>query len=314
MATTEQLMAQYGVAWFGFDEASGNVYDKLGLNNYVGTVAGATRVQGWNGEGNSMSFNGTNQYVQFNDRIIPIGEKTIRFKIIKPSPSLKNIFGTAHTTASTHGDAVSIRDNGSIGWASLRATTGLYRFYLESNINICDNKWHDILLTWDGTTDEGAVKIYIDDMTNPNVIGTANIVETANPSTNLTIGRASGGSAHYYFDGQIDDLQVYNKALFPSDFTQKRLVVKSESNRSLILSPTSTRVKEIPNTEENTLLAQGGVIHEIDSAIDRPPIDLTRTSTEYEIISNNNEVLGDGKMFKQNIPNDFKKIVIEDNY
>lgn len=306
-------MAQYGVAWFGFDEASGNVYDKLGLNNYVGTVTGATRVDGWNGEGSSMSFNGSSNWISFNNKVLPIGAKSIRFKIKTNRQATSSIFGTSHITATTHGDSVSIRDSGALGWLSNRASTRLLRLSLESTINVCDNQWHDILLTWDGTTNVGAVKMYIDDMATPNVVGTANVVETVSHTNNLTIGRMSAGTNYYYFNGQLDDLQIYNKALSPSDFEQKRLTIKSESNKNLVPSSSSTRVKEIPNTEENTLLSQGGLIHEIDSAVDRLPIDLTRISTEYEIVSNNKSSLNNGKMFTIPINNKFKTAFIEDN-
>lgn len=310
MATTEQLMAQYGVAWFDFDEPSGNVYDKLG-NNYVGTVTGATRVDGWNGEGSSINFNGTStSFIDFNNKIIPNGEKTIKFKFrhtIQPS----NI-NTAHmllcTSSASGGHGIMVFINGATGFnvyfsngSPIATLTDINKFYN-------DGKWTEFHFNWDGKKDSVVYVKIGNDEYRFRAIGN----ESGNHSGNLRLGKPLA-TANYYYNGLLDDLQIYNKALSPSDFTQKRLVMKSESNKNLVLSSTSTLVKEIPNTDENTMLAQGGVIHEIDSAVDSQPIDLTRTSTEYEIVSNTKSPLNNGRMFTIPINNDFKTAFIEDN-
>lgn len=214
MANSKDNLSKYGKAFIGFDEVSGNTMDTIG--GYTGTLYNTpTRVQGWNGKGYAMNFNGTNQYVQVNGKVIPMGAKSIRFKFKKNSPSLSNIMSTTHATATTHGDAITVRENGSLGWQSSRATTGLTRFYLESTVNVCDGQWHDILLIWNGTTNVNEVKMYINDMTAPHVTGTANIIETINPSNNLTIGRASGGTNYYYFNGQLDAIEIYDRVISP---------------------------------------------------------------------------------------------------
>ncbi|WP_107839849.1 LamG-like jellyroll fold domain-containing protein [Metasolibacillus meyeri] len=309
MATTEQLMAQYGVAWFGFDEASGNVYDKLG-NDYVGTATGATRTSGWNGKDSAMSFNGSNQYIDFNNKIISNGEKTIKFKFrhtIQPS----NV-NTAHmllcTSSASGGHGIMVFINGATGFNVYFSSGSPIVVLTDINKFYNDGKWTEFHFNWDGQKDSIVYIKIGNDEYKFRAIGN----ESGNHSGNLRLGKPLS-TATYYYNGQIDDLQIYNKVLFPSDFDQKRLAVKSESNKNLVLSPTSTRVKEIPNTNENTLLAQGGVIHEIDSAIDRPPIDLTRVSTEYEIVNNNKSPLGAGNLFTIPISNNFKTAFIEDN-
>lgn len=299
MATTEQLMAQYGVAWFGFDEASGNVTDKLGLNNYIGTVTGATRTQGWNGEGNAISFSGSNQYVAFSSSFLPRGEKTIRFKV-----------KTSQTTAGRI--LVDYTTSNSMGWFIHVLNSNLVvEFYLSSTSNylisypISDNFWHDVLLTYD----QNILKLYVDDM-----IDYKRAINFTELNWTTNICRLGAGSIDRYFNGQLDDLQIYSKALSPSNFTQKRLAIKTTDNKNLAISSISDRVKEIPNTVEDILLAQGGVIREIDSAVDRPLIDLTKTTTEHEIANNTNSTLGSGKAFTVPINTNFKTIVIEDNY
>lgn len=297
MATTEQLMAQYGFAWFGFDEASGNIYDKLGLNNYAGTVTGATRTQGWNGEGNAITFSGSNQFVAFSTSILPRGEKTIRFKV-KTSQTTAGRILVDYTTSNSMGWFIHVLDSNLV----VEFYNGIS--YLV-NYPISDGFWHDIMISYDQNT----LKLYIDDM-----INYKRTIKFTEASWTTNVCRLGAGNVDRYFNGQLDDLQIYSKALSPSNFTQKRLAVKTIDNKNLALSTMSTRVKEIPNTTEDILLSQGGVIKEIDSAIDRPLMDLTRITTEYEITNNINSALGSGKAFTVPIATNFKTIVIEDNY
>ncbi|MFJ6207310.1 LamG-like jellyroll fold domain-containing protein [Lysinibacillus sp. NPDC092081] len=306
MASTEQLMSQYGVAWFGFDESSGDVYDKLGLYNYVGTVTGATRVGGWNGEGLAISGNTTaSTTVKFNAPVIPNGEKTIRFKL-KLTTYKEGIIVTRTQGSAGNGIQIGIYNN--YLYANLYNKNTLI---IETGLSIGLNKWYDIMFSWDGTTNVDAVKMYLDDKLVSKKTAISNeTVASVHKMSVLGHHSATG----YSLDGQLDDLQIYNKALSPSDFTQKRLVVKTTDNKNLVLSPTSTRVKEIPNTAEYMMLAQGGLVREIDSAVDSQPIDFTKPTTEYEIITNNKTPLGKGRMFTIPIGSDFKTAMIEDNY
>ena len=80
MANSKDNIKAYATNFIGFDELSGNTYDNIGGN--MGTIYNSpVRVIGWNDEGYAMSFNGTSQYVQFNNHMIKVGNKTIRFKI-----------------------------------------------------------------------------------------------------------------------------------------------------------------------------------------------------------------------------------------
>ena len=308
MATTEQLMAKYGVAWFGFDEASGNVTDKLG-NGYTGTDVTATRVQGWNGEGSAMSFNGTNSSISLNVGSNLTNEVSFRFKFKTNSTIAGYPLATLNAYKTQKGFAVYIGASGEIIMYWTQGADS-YCFKIDSFVvAVNDGKWHDLFFSWDGKK-ESIAKLYID-----NVIVGQCIAEYNNNghAFNIALGRLSGFTGGW-FTGQLDDLQIYNKALSPSDFTQKRLVVKTTDNTNLVLSPNTTRVKEVSNTAEYMMLAQGGVINEIDSAVDRPPIDFTKTTTEYEIVTNNRTPLGKGRMFTIPISSDFKTAMIEDNY
>ncbi|QPA55686.1 LamG domain-containing protein [Lysinibacillus sphaericus] len=312
MATTEQLMAQYGVAWFDFDESSGNVTDKIGLGGYVGTVTGATRATGWDGKDSSLNFNGSSQYVLTDYTPSALEEFTVKLKFKCPTNGGGYLF-----TAGRQLDSSALNING-FG-VTVNKTDGnlrvLYWFNSTSavitnqtlNYDYRDNKWHELILT----QKSNVIQLYIDETFIGIYRSIANIITPKNP---LRLGYLNVSGYQEWYSGQLDDLQIYNKALSPSDFTKKRLVVKTTDNKNLVLSPTLARVKEIPNTAEYMMLAQGGVVREIDSAVDSQPIDFTKPTTEYEFVTNNRTPLGKGRMFTIPISGDFKTAMIEDNY
>lgn len=308
-------LKSHGVAWFGFDETSGNTYDKLG-NGYVGTVTGATRTQGWNNEGSALGATGVNQIVKFNAPVIPSNDFSIRFKI-KCLPNTATggqyFFNTFTSSSDLRGLFVNIYGDGYIG-AGISTNTSAtawsdYFNTVDDGLLIADNQWHDILIS----RGQGIFTIYVIDRNKEyKTISTGS--SSYHGSLNLLNRNDLVAQAGRFLNGQIDDLQIYNKALSPSDFTQKRLAVKTTDNKNLVLSTNTARVKEIPNTVEYMMLAQGGVIKEIDSAVDSTPIDFTKTTTEYEIVTNNRTPLGKGRLFTIPIGSHFKTAMIEDNY
>ncbi|WP_223553110.1 LamG-like jellyroll fold domain-containing protein [Lysinibacillus sphaericus] len=306
-------MKKYGVAWFGFDEPSGNVVDKLG-NGYTGTVTGATRASGWNGEGYSLSFNG-NGYVDFGRNLLNNNEFSIRLKLkinSYPISTPSMVFQNENRDVGTGlGHMLYLYQNKilSFEWLTSRSPFTISNFIASKPLEL--NRFYDILLTQRIYGSKQVLSMYIDE----EYIGqSVSSIDFRLGGTNLMLGANGLTSYRYFLNGQIDDLQIYNKALSPSDFTQKRLVIKTTNDKNLVLSPTSTRVKEIPNTAEYIMLAQGGIVKEIDSAVDRPPINFTKTSTEYEIVTSNKTPLGKGRMFTTPIGTDFKTAMIEDNY
>ncbi|KOS61406.1 hypothetical protein FJQ98_16865 [Lysinibacillus agricola] len=315
MATTEQLMAQYGVAWFGFDEPSGNTYDKLG-NGYVGEMINIQRPEGWNGSGHSALFNGTSSVMTQTtgkNALMPSTEVAIRLKfkcdVVRATDMY--LLSTLSSYTTQKGMSIGIINNGKIhvGWTN---AGNKFCFFYNSPDNFNDGKWHDMFLSWDGKINS-LVHIFIDDMTKPIVVLRSQFANDGHTYPNFNLGRSAGATTRWYA-GQIDDLQIYNKALSPSDFTQKRLAIKTADNKNITLPSTMNRIKEIPNIEENTLLTQGRIIKEIDSATDRLPVDLTKATTEYELVSNTQAALNSNKVFTIPLSTDFKTINIEDNY
>lgn len=196
-------------------QASGTVLKDLG-GRFDGTISGATWTDTPYGKG--LSFDGVNDNVQFGDRVVPLGKKSIRFKFKKDSaPSgVACLLSNDLNDSSKHGNRMLINSVGQISWDSARGTAGVFRFNLVSQLSICDGQWHDILCTWDGTTNADAVKMYIDDMTTPNATTTALSIETTVAAANLTLGSTSLSTDRRFLACELAQFEIHDEVVDPS--------------------------------------------------------------------------------------------------
>lgn len=257
------------VAGYNFNElATASVQDITGVNN-SSSISGTTIVEGV--DGNARHFNGTSDYIGFSSSVIPLGAKSIRFKFRSstiPSGSNGAILSNISSTSTKYGIMVNVQS--STGYLSY----GIFNNSTSSNanvystINICDGNWHDILLTWDGTATTNAVKIYIDDMTAPNVTGTF-VVETANAGSNLTIGKTALASPYQYFlNGDLDSLEIYRGVIDPQT-DGMYLRSKSKYNYNIRLLTGGVSATDTDNEWDNYIVNSdlGGIITAGDNNI-----------------------------------------------
>lgn len=300
---------KYLVAQYSFDESSSNVFERDELTPLTGVVSGATRVNGWNGKGKALNFNGTSDHVNFSSRVVPVGEKSIRFKIkinARPTETMR-VLSTSRTD-SENGLIVAILSTGLIYF---KVTNGVNfgALYIESSVDICDNKWHDILFTWDGTTNAYGVKLYVDDMQKPNKQNKAVGLEPVATTSNLRIGAITGALGHY-LKGQLDDLEIYNKAVDVNVLPFVNPLFHKSDDTILSLSVSSSKIKDIRLKDEN-IKKGSNILSDIDYATDRQEeYDLERACSEYEIISDKAVTSNRGKQFEIPIPRAFKTIKI----
>ncbi|GMX64365.1 hypothetical protein Elgi_36340 [Paenibacillus elgii] len=221
-------MKQYGISWYKFDETSGNVInDSKGTNS--GSAYGTVIIDGVNGK--ARKFNGTSDYIAFNSKVIPLGKKSIRFRVrisgvLSTVGSVMNN-GLPSEGSVAHGDYIYVLTNGNIGWTNYQGTTSPTgrRFTLESSKSISDGQWHDVLCVWDGSTNTNTVAIYIDDMLTPHVTTTAASIETTTQMSNLTIGRTMLGSYYQFLNGDLDEIEIYNDIINP--YYEKILILSN---------------------------------------------------------------------------------------
>jgi hypothetical protein len=193
------------VNWWKFDEASGpTAYDSAGTNN--GTITGATHTT--EGKINSaLIFNGSSNYVNCgsgpsnHDNItVSVWMKTSTQGALVSNRGSSGGYGTWYTLFS---NVIEIGDN----------TQGGYKYlYFDTNdTNTLDNAWHHIVYTKNGTDH----KIYVDGSLNQQFTSNSDI----SWSQPTYIGRrwnSSGG----WFNGKIDDVRIYDRALSATEVSQ----------------------------------------------------------------------------------------------
>jgi|SRR5579875_2798389 len=175
-------------------ETSGTtVSDFIGAN--IGTAT----------SGNARRFNGTNDGVSFNNPIVPVGAKTIKFKFRRNgSPSANGYVMDNAGYPYYYGFSVLLDTSGKLSFMVYNGTS----INLSTPTSVCDNKWHEIMFTWDGTTNPNMAKLFVDDMVNPVATKTANATEIAASINNFRIGSNATNAQFAGFD--IDDLQITN--------------------------------------------------------------------------------------------------------
>lgn len=195
------------VAYWDFDEGSGNIlYDKSGNDNY-GEILGATFISGKSGY--ALEFNGVSDYIDLGSTSFLSGttEFTVSLWInISDYPTgwgeyrmfeLGTYYGSSPNTILLY----------------IRYDTNDSIFLVNNDFPVTGgvvplNKWVHIVVTFKGGS---STKIYVD-----GVLKDTNTSFIPNYLNNGILPTKIGGSefgSRYYFKGAIDDVRIYNYAL-----------------------------------------------------------------------------------------------------
>ncbi len=212
------------VAAYGFDEGSGSTVADSSNSNNGGTISGAS----WTTSGRygrALDFDGTNDSVQVPDaNSLDLTSTMTLSAWVKPhaiagrwqTPIWKEdgASGTYALSADRPTSSLpSVGARSSSGWQIADGTSPL-----------TNNEWAHLAGTWDGQ----ALKLYI----NGALVSTQAATSNALTSTGvLRIGAMPGGQ---YFDGLIDEVRVYNRALSQQEVeTDKNLAVSVQTQSPL---------------------------------------------------------------------------------
>lgn len=191
----EQPPATEGlVGWWKLD---GNAKDSSGHNNH-GTVSGATITDGIMGQAYEFIENSVVNNISFGD--------VTSYKITQTLWINKKSLSEIHRICSIHPFACGF--SGSSFFAHNATSAGSDNNVPYGTINLETNKWHFLAIVRD-MIDDKRVRVYLDGKLRlegvpPNAIGGYMTMG------NFTIGYSSSTQ---YFDGKIDDVRIYNRAL-----------------------------------------------------------------------------------------------------
>jgi len=198
------------VAWYPFDDRSGSLlYDRSGKRNH-GTIDGATWVAGR--RGSALSFDGVNDYVGVPDSSsLDIVNYVTMAAWIKPSfagdgypyvASKGDDMYTLYLNKATKKAMFGFRRASDNAWGQVIGATPLTA-----------GTWNHIVGLYDGTD----MKIYVNGVLDETASRPGETIKTDN--LNFYIGTLKGTSQP--FDGIIDEVRIYNRALTAAEI--KRL-------------------------------------------------------------------------------------------
>jgi prepilin-type N-terminal cleavage/methylation domain-containing protein len=190
------------VGWWNFD---GNVNDYSGIGNN-GTVFGATYVDDApTGKGKSLKFNGSSNYVEIphHSTQLLVNGGTISAWIKPVGGTTGRVVDKSDGGSAENGFGYSINVDGSR--MRFRVVSRIVYSAVDS-ITIDGKKWQYVTVTWDGS---GKVTHYVNDTQSGTPASIDNLSSITTEHT-LRIGR-SGSSD--YFNGLIDDVRIYSRAL-----------------------------------------------------------------------------------------------------
>ncbi|NOT38549.1 MAG: LamG domain-containing protein [Saprospiraceae bacterium] len=192
------------VSLYAFNELTGNgVFDSV---NNINGIINATRVN--TVYGGAMSFNGTDSNIplgtvdKFN-----FGEMTVvaRIKTNTISSGTRQIFANSNSDGSVSRWTFEI--NRTAGKVST-LTNGATYILCTSATSLTTTKFHNVAFTRSGIDPSWTLKVYIDGKLDATASGSQAL--QANQPT--TIGRLGSGNYHF-FNGIIEHVRVYNRAL-----------------------------------------------------------------------------------------------------
>lgn len=207
------------LGWWRMNEAAGgtSVQDFSG-NGKNGNWYGSTTSNVTTGKfGNALEFDGIDDYVSVNNvgvNGLPAGTMSVWFKTNNTTQT--SLFG--RYIISLPNNAVA-EDNGwditinaaATGLVAHARISGLY-INVPYTMTIADDNWHNAVSVYDGTN----LLLYVDGV---NVGSTARTGTFEAAENKLYLGEFGAGYSVYFFNGSVDETQLWNRALSPQEIS-----------------------------------------------------------------------------------------------
>lgn len=242
---------KYLVARFDFEETTGNYVDKIG--GAIAARTGATTVVGY--EGNAVNFDG-NDYLTLDKRIIPVGEKTIRFKI-KTSirSSAEKLIFINHRSTNYRGLGISLLNSRIVFYHRIGDGKS---YIIGTSTDISDSKWHDIIFSWDGKKGVDNAFLLVDETLVSTTSVSNDEMQESEYAGVFGVFKNYANSFFYHFTGQLDEFEVYNKSLSSKELGKRNLYLFSQNNTAYTIeNGTLKSLGTITTANASTLFASG---------------------------------------------------------
>lgn len=219
------------VGYWSFDDATGTKATDFSGNGNVGTLVGNPT---WvNGKfGNALGFNGSTNYVNVGNNSAFSFESYNKFTIsawvrAPANYSVDGIIASKRTDSpATDWRGYELGVLGSTGKlyfvAQYVCCGGTTNMILSGSTNLRDGRWHHVTLTFDGQvagTYAANVSLYVDGVAETKTVS-SDLLKTGSilNSAPFMIG-SKAGTADLPFNGTIDEVRIYNRALSTTEIT-----------------------------------------------------------------------------------------------
>ena len=268
----------------GYWPFNGNANDASGKGNH-GTVNGATLTTDRNGKSNSSySFDGSSSYInipnssslQFNGGLTI--STWLNASIIASSISNTGYILSKGADGGTPYSWTSILDDSYCSlqiWNDNNLNTSVD--IMQKDYPILTNKWYNVIYTFDGVN----AKAYINSQLVKTISSPYSIFSNA---YDLKFGRRHTSGNPYFFNGKLDDIAIYNRAL-----TQQEITNLFNGNSQSTLSSTKVFVDAPASVKQNDTL-QLSISTETLNTSDNViayQTDFSYDTTRYTFLSNN---------------------------
>jgi len=207
------------IAHWKFDEGSGTTTLDFSGNNHTGTISGAVYVTGQ--LSNALSFNGTSSYVFASDVLnggvtgawLDMGTRdwTVAAWIKTTNSGMLLTKMGFIGGANPDGWGVSISGNGTVGGVIHKANVGNVNIFAGDGATVTNGQWHHVAVVFNRV---GNMVRYVDGVPTGSQYSLASLNGQSLDSTKqIRIGARDQSGDEIYFNGVIDDVRVYARAL-----------------------------------------------------------------------------------------------------
>lgn len=212
--------------WYKFDSNIGTTITDYSGKNYDGTLVGGTT---WTGNGDSVTFNGTDGYVKIPNGILKGQNNVTISSLVKINKSVTNSWIFGFGTDSNKYILLNSQTKDSGGSVRGAITTGSWQQeqWVQSASTLPLNVWTNVTLVLSGDTNTET--LYVDGTQvgqNPNMTISTSELYDATKDYSGYIGK-SLYNGDPLLNGQVADFRVYNKALSANEI--KSMLVPTQA-------------------------------------------------------------------------------------
>ena len=202
-----KITEPYRDSLIGYMDFAGGLSPTVGTFTLTGTSV--NQISGPHSNSKGYQGTGASSGIALNTKLIPRGAKTIRFRIYLAAATAQTLIDETNGSTANYGLNVTVSTSRIINFQIMNGGSAIV------NINsaaIPLTTWTDVIFTWDGTTNAGRVRVYVNGSISAQ--GTATATQAALEPTNNTVllNRApistAGGTA------AISEIEVYNEAIY----------------------------------------------------------------------------------------------------